>query len=549
MQHDDGQMLKYGIDRLVAGERRLFGWGWVAHRSLAVRKVELLVEGGGQERCLTANHGLGRDDVAQALPDWPHAATSGFVVSGYVPDPPGSRLTLLVHLSDGGTAALSLGEALETLSARRRKWKSLMWITRSVWRRLRRLDLRGIVSRARAQNYVAPTIDDESVVDALLPKLSGEERVTVIFDHNMGGGANLYRQHLIEDRLGGGENVLLCTYTFPTLDYRLYLFCPGRGEEVFRMSSFLTLTPLMDRVAVHEIVVNSPVSFDEPLLLAEWLVQMRSLEPHPRLTLTAHDYFFVCPSFVLLNADGRYCGVPDIGECDSCLERHRASFVALSPPTGIGAWRAAWGRCLSVADEVRCFSTSTRELLLKAYPDIAVDRLSVVPHRVDYCPERRPALDHTAPLTIGVIGQISFQKGAGIVTDLVGLLDRKGLPVRVVVIGTLDSTVTSDRLAVTGQYRREELVDLIEAHEANLFLFPSICPETFSYTTEEMILLGLPIVAFDLGAPGNRLRDYELGRLCPETSAQGALDTLLGFHRQLAARDNVDQTSPVQLSL
>ena len=43
--------------------------------------------------------------------------------------------------------------------------------------------------------------------------------------------------------------------------------------------------------------------------------------------------------------------------------------------------------------------------------------------------------------------------------------------------------------------------------------------------TEEMIRLELPIVAFDLGAPGERLRGYRNARLCAEVSARvGARD-------------------------
>ena len=92
-------------------------------------------------------------------------------------------------------------------------------------------------------------------------------------------------------------------------------------------------------------------------------------------------------------------------------------------------------------------------------------------------------------------------------------------------IGTLDIPVRSERLEVTGNYRRDDLVDLIEAHRINMFFFPSVCPETFSYVIEEMILLDVPIVAFDLGAPGERLRDYPKARLCRDVSAAcGARD-------------------------
>ena len=121
--------------------------------------------------------------------------------------------------------------------------------------------------------------------------------------------------------------------------------------------------------------------------------------------------------------------------------------------------------------------------------------------------------------------------------DLVAQVDREHPGVRVVVIGTLDLPVKSERLRVTGTYRHEDLVDLVEANGINLFFFPSIWPETFSYVTEEMVRLEVPIVAFDLGAPGDRLRSYANARLCDEISAGSALATLLDFHAQLAARE------------
>ena len=190
--------------------------------------------------------------------------------------------------------------------------------------------------------------------------------------------------------------------------------------------------------------------------------------------------------------------------------------MALSPPTEIGPWRALWGRCLGAADEVRCFSDSTRRLVRRAYPDLDAARISVVPHRVDYLPARLPALDHSAPLVVGIIGQISEQKGAGVVKELVALIDREHPEVRVVVIGALDLPVKSERLArdrtlPPGGSRRPD-----RGQRLNLFFFPSICPETFSYVTEEMIRLEVPIVAFDLGAPGDRLRDYANARLCED---------------------------------
>jgi len=529
--------LQFGIDRLVTNGKRLFGWGWVAHRSHAIEDVALVIEGDGWQKRLPADFGLARADVERAFPLLRNAGSSGFVVTGYPPGEPTRKLTLEMRFDDGETLGLDITHVVESRRPGHRKFRELLWLARAAGRRLRRGDIRGIAHRALAQNYAAPSLDDIETVARLVPQLSGASAVSLAFDHNLGGGANQYRRQMIGDRLAGGGTVLLCTYNLPTLDYRLQVFRPGGGEDIYRMSSFLGLEQIVGKAPVTEVFLNSPVSFDEPLVFADWIGNLRTMLPKARLTVAVHDYFAVCPSFTLLDADGRYCGIPDVSVCATCLPRHQARYVALSPPTEIGPWRALWGRCLEAADEVRCFSASTRRLLLRAYPDLDPDRISIVPHRVDFVPPRSPALDHRAPLVIGIIGSISVQKGAQVVKEMLARIDRDHPDVCVVVIGTLDIPVKSPRLEVTGTYRHEDLVDLVEARRINLFFFPSICPETFSYVTEEMIRMDVPIVAFDLGAPGERLRGYRNARLCAEVSADSALATLIAFHDELAAKE------------
>lgn len=45
------------------------------------------------------------------------------------------------------------------------------------------------------------------------------------------------------------------------------------------------------------------------------------------------------------------------------------------------------------------------------------------------------------------------------------------------------------------------------------FLVPSICPETFSYTTDEIMQMGYPLIVFNLGAPAERVKNYEFGKV------------------------------------
>jgi glycosyltransferase involved in cell wall biosynthesis len=526
--------LRHGVDRLVVSGHRVFGWGWIARPGGGVRSVSVRIRGDGWERRVAAGYGLARPDVEETLPGYQGAASSGFMVTGFIPDGSAREFVLEAELDDGSHVAFDVGHVAENVHVPGKKTRVLAWLARSVWRRLKRGDIRGIIRRAQSQSYGAQTVDDLNIVEQLLPALANSAGVCLMFDHNMGGGANQYRRGMIAQRLAAGQTVLLCTYNLPTLDYRLHLHEPGKEPGVFRASTFLVLDSLIGEAPVRELFVNSPVSFDEPLVLAEWLAKVRTQRGDIRLLVSAHDYFSVCPSFVLLDADGRYCGIPEISQCVSCLKRHEASYVSLSPPTEITAWRASWERCLRAADEVRCYSSSTREHLLRAYPGLDPARLTLVPHVIDFVPTRQPRIDHRAPLVIGVIGEISVQKGALIVQGIVDRLDRENLDARLVVLGSLDVAHKSERLRVTGRYQRSELPELVETHGVNMFFFPSIWPETFSYVVAEMALLGLPIVAFDVGAPAERLRRHAHARLVPEIDADAALDTLIAFHRQLA---------------
>jgi glycosyltransferase involved in cell wall biosynthesis len=65
-----------------------------------------------------------------------------------------------------------------------------------------------------------------------------------------------------------------------------------------------------------------------------------------------------------------------------------------------------------------------------------------------------------------------------------------------------------------------------------MLFFASVWPETFSYVVGEMMALGLPIVAFDMGAPAERLRAYPLARLAADTNGAAALDELIALHHE-----------------
>ena len=60
-------------------------------------------------------------------------------------------------------------------------------------------------------------------------------------------------------------------------------------------------------------------------------------------------------------------------------------------------------------------------------------------------------------------------------------------------IGTSDEEIDSPVFSQTGRYTREEIPKLSLEQDIDMFLIPSVWPETFSYTTSEVISMGYPL--------------------------------------------------------
>ena len=68
---------------------------------------------------------------------------------------------------------------------------------------------------------------------------------------------------------------------------------------------------------------------------------------------------------------------------------------------------------------------------------------------------------------------------------------------------------------ITGGYDEAEAVELLRAQRAEVGFLPALWPETWSYTLSQMWQAGLDVVAFDLGAPAERIRETGRGSLLP----------------------------------
>jgi glycosyltransferase involved in cell wall biosynthesis len=363
--------------------------------------------------------------------------------------------------------------------------------------------------------------------------LDAEEQANIVLliDHELGGGANLYSRRMVAELVDKGATVLVFSFRGSTLSHYLRVQNKRRDER-YAVPGYAFLHELAERLKIGEIIYNDGVSFTTPEQLPILLSRLKNLSAG-RLTLLVHDFFMVCPSHCLLDDAGEYCGIPEISRCLTCLPRNPQNFAWLFEARNMTQWRELWGNVIRLADEIRVFSNDSLRLLRRAYPFLDTSRVVVTPHKVEYFKSVVVQPSYTATLRIGVVGNIGHHKGARVVQKLAREIKARGLDIQIVVIGTMGVPSAASVVRQTGAYRHNDLPDLIKNSGANIMLFPSICPETFSYVVQELVELNLPVACFDLGAPAERLSAYAKGLVLKETTPPAILDELILFHQRI----------------
>jgi glycosyltransferase involved in cell wall biosynthesis len=95
---------------------------------------------------------------------------------------------------------------------------------------------------------------------------------------------------------------------------------------------------------------------------------------------------------------------------------------------------------------------------------------------------------------------------------------RRELPIVFHVVGDTDRDAELEAtgcVEITGGYEPETVGALLGPLRGAIGWLPSVWPETWSYTLTELVEGGLFPVAFDLGAPAERIRRWGCGALLP----------------------------------
>jgi Glycosyl transferases group 1 len=291
-----------------------------------------------------------------------------------------------------------------------------------------------------------------------------------------------------------------------------------------------------------------------------------------RLVLAVHDFAAFCPRPNLLEAlpppaAPRFCHYSrEPLRCARCLDR---DFPGL-PPGYQEERRELARRLLASADAVvypspflarahgelfGAAGADAARVIAPALPASAGKRAGVgVPPAPPATtgaptPASEPAAPPRGPLPpargrrplrhVAWVGAVQPHKGALVFETAVKLLAAAGHRFRLGAYGGGDADVLArwrrlPGVRVRGYYRAGSLPERLRHDRVDLALLLSIVPESYSLALDECAAARVPVVAFDLGAPAERIAAAGSGLLLAAAladepaAAGGALATLLG---------------------
>lgn len=139
-----------------------------------------------------------------------------------------------------------------------------------------------------------------------------------------------------------------------------------------------------------------------------------------------------------------------------------------------------------------------------------LNNTQVIPHLETVRNTAQPirTLTQKRRYTVGIIGAISREKGADLIEAMATYAHQQHLPLDFVLIGYAYRSLKN--VHATGPFERHNLSALCREQGVDVAFFSARWPETYSYTLSYAMDAGLPIMAPDLGAFTERLKNRPL---------------------------------------
>lgn len=240
------------------------------------------------------------------------------------------------------------------------------------------------------------------------------------------------------------------------------------------------------------------------------------------VVLVVHDFFYICPTFHLVDREGQFCGICPAGkENTACLHHHPYLYSPLNAGD-LQTLRENFRRQLPMISLLIFPSQAARQIFTTFYP-VAEESCRVIPHGSPLMKNVPTFTSKKGALRVGLLGTLLPHKGLGAIEQIIKRLGKKG-EIHFYHYG--DKTPTGLSIISRGRYNRHEIVGLIQQDEIDIILLLSSWPETFSYTLSEAIAASVPVIATSIGALGERVNDEGTGWILDFNDIDGCCSLL-----------------------
>lgn len=323
----------------------------------------------------------------------------------------------------------------------------------------------------------------------------------------------------------GGRALMVDEYV-DSLVVRYAFELPGLKEYTVRNDYLFDLYGRLldlfdiDLVHVHHLIRNS---FD-----IVFAAKARNIP----IVMTVHDYYLISPDYNLLYKYGMKKIAPEL------VDSYHENLFGLKNFT-LANWQAMAGRLLAPVDLFIFPSETAKSELLERFNRLRVDRTLILPHGetlfADEDATRSIVPASKDKFSVVFLGYIhGEQKGGRMLRQMIPRLLAEGIEVHMLGSSEKDwlAFPQKNKLIFYGQYKRNNLVAMLEAIKPNAVALPSPWPETYSYTLSEAFIANIPAVCFDVGAAAERVRALGKGGIIvPEIGAKPFADAIISLAR------------------
>lgn len=329
------------------------------------------------------------------------------------------------------------------------------------------------------------------------------KKYKLVVCHNGGGGTVSYMKNKYKDV---GQIIFLRNTVSADKDYIYSLENSDTGVKIYikpKQISFI-------KNAVNEVHVIAAESYMSLEFILPWIVSL-----NVPITYDLHDYHCVWYETHFIHK-GQYL-------TDEALQKSylRYAFRKIT----FQQWHNLWTNFISHVQIINAFSESSKNIFAKYYPEYS-DKVKVTPHSTDYikCGKVQKLSDKFAVGIFGII--LGEDKGSEVVRSFLEFSKDKDY--EIFINGELNSAckVYSPNIHYMGRYDVNHLNTIIEEQGITAVFFPSICPETFSYTVSELIHVEVPAACFNLGAQAEKISKYKYGQIISENTNEEILAAL-----------------------